>query len=285
VIEMIIKIPENYLIPSEWPVMVFVGIFGLVVFVAGYVMGLQRYALHRHGVTTQGHVVEMETRKHRSKDEEGRPTTTESYHPVIVFAAASGAKHRFTGDGGAGPLAHDIGSTVNVLYDPKDPSTARIEEIAKWKFWAEPLFIGLVGFLVVAGSIGTFFYNQHRLIGEHAEYAEIRRESENKTRLHWEEQITRLKARVQAGEILLYKGVVESVRKQQGGSGEEYVVVCWATLPDGTTQGRFEAEPISVHPGPEILGKSVEIYVDAADKTRYGVMLEPLLAELQSSKR
>lgn len=87
------------------------------------------------------------------------------------------------------------------------------------------------------------------------------------------------------GEILLVKGVVESVRKQQGASREEYVVLCWATLPDGIAQKRFEAAPIPFDPGPGILGKSVEIYVDPGDKTRYQVRLEPVLAELQSANR
>jgi hypothetical protein len=75
------------------------------------------------------------------------------------------------------------------------------------------------------------------------------------------------------------------VRKQQGASGEEYVVVCRATLPDGITQERFEAEPIFFNPEPWIAGKSVEIYVDPRKKERYAVMLEPVLAELQSANR
>ena len=75
------------------------------------------------------------------------------------------------------------------------------------------------------------------------------------------------------------------MRKQQGASGEEYVVVCRATLPDGITQERFEAAPIFFNPEPWILGKSVTIYVHPQNKTSYAVMLEPVLAELQSAKR
>ena len=92
------------------------------------------------------------------------------------------------------------------------------------------------------------------------------------------------------------------MRKQQGASGEEYVVVCRATVPvevqgkvgehgeplytvtDGISQ-RFEAAPIFFNPEPWILGKSVTIYVHPQNKTSYAVMLEPVLAELQSAKR
>jgi len=277
-IEMIMKIPQNYLIPDEWPVMVFFGVPGFVLFVAGCVMGLRRHALHRRGVTTQGRVVEAERHQHSSKDDEGRRTTSVSYHPVIEFAAAGGAKHRFTAE--ASLSTYGIGSTVSVLYDPKDPSNARIAEIMKWMFWAEPLFYGLSGFLVVGFCIGLFFFYQRQMISDHAYYAEVRRESEDRARLHEENEIRRIKAAVMRGEILLLQGVVESVRKQQGASREEYVVLCRATLPGAISQERFEAAPISFDPGPGILGKSVEIYVDPGNKTRYQVRLEPVLAEL-----
>ena len=223
-------------------------------------------------------MVDSERHEHASKDEEGRWTRSVSYHPVIEFAAAGGVKHRFTGD--TSLSTYGIGSTLDVLYNPKDLSTAQIAGGIKWMFWGEPLFYGLSGFLIVAACIGLLFYFVHQESSNAAFYKEIREENENKTRLYWEEQIKRLQPRVTAGEILLYDGAVESVRKQQGGSGEEYVVVSRATLPDGTTQERFEAEPISFDPAPGILGKSVGIYVDAGDKTRYQVMLEPVLAGL-----
>lgn len=164
-IEMIMKIAENYLIPAEWPVMLFFGVPGFVLFVVGCVMGLRRYTLYRHGVTTQGRVVEAERHEHSSKDEEGRRTTSVSYHLMIEFATAGGAKHRFTAD--MSLSTYGIGSTVRVLYDPKDPSNARIAELAAWKFWAEPLFYGLSGFLVVGFCIGLFFFYQQQMISDH----------------------------------------------------------------------------------------------------------------------
>ena len=48
---------------------------------------------------------------------------------------------------------------------------------------------------------------------------------------------------------------------------------------------RWRAEPIFFNPGPWILGKDVEIYIDPRDKDRYAVMLDPLLAKLQSQQR
>lgn len=269
------KIPENYLVPHNWPVLLFFGVAGLVLFVVGCVMGLQRYALYRDAVPAQGRVVEMERHEDRSKDREGRWTTSVSYHPVIEFAAAGGAKHRFTG--GPDLTDYGVGATVSVLYEPGNPANARIASFMQ--FWGAPLYYGLSGFLVLAFSIGGYFFLVHRESSEIASMAEIRKERENEVRLHRENELRRIMT-----EWNLLKGVVESVRKQQHASGEEYVVVCRATLPDGISQERFEADPIVFHPGPGILGKSVEIYVDPGDKTRYEVMLEPVLAELQSAK-
>jgi hypothetical protein len=281
VIEMLMKIPENHLIPSEWPVFLFFGILGLALVVYACVLGYQSHILSRVGVTTQGRIVGVEEYKRRSKDDEGRPTTDVSYRLLIEFSAVDGAKHRLTGETNL-PKYALTGSPVRVLYDPKDPSTARIAGTAKLGFWGPFLSYGSIGFLLLVGSIGSFFFAQHQLTRDHADYAEIRRERENEDKLHRENQIRRIMA---DGTVLRLKGVVESVRKQQGASTEEYVVVCWATRPGETSQERYEAAAISFDPGPAIVGKNVEVYIHRDDKTRYQVDLEPVLAELQSARR
>ena len=276
---MILKIPENYLIPSEWPAFAFFGILGLALLFYGCVSGYRSHVLSRVGVTTQGRVVETERREHRSKDDEGRPTKDVYYRLLVEFSAADGAKHRLTVDKSS---TYPTGSTFKVLYDPRDPSSARIAGSGELTFWTSFLNYGVFGFLLLAGSIGAFFVAQHRVTSEHAGYAEMRREEESNSKLHRESEIRRIMA---DGTILRLKGVVESVRKQQGASTEEYVVVCWASRPGETSQERFEAAPIAFHPGPVIVGKSVEVYVHREDKTRYQVDLEPLLEELRSAKR
>jgi hypothetical protein len=185
-------------------------------------------------------------------------------------------QHRFTATEGSS-VAYEVGATVRVLYDPGNPASARIADSKQT--WQQPLALGLFGFVLLAGGMGAFFFLLHQERSD--AMAKIRRENE-------------VKRIMTEGNLL--KGVVDSVRKEERSSGDEdstigviyydvHLIVCRATLPDGITQERFEAAPISFNPGPEILGRSVEIYVDPEDKTRYEVMLEPVLAELQSAKR
>jgi len=244
---------------------IFCASISLAVIIAGCAWGYQRYAQYREGVTTQGRVVEI--RAYWSEDSEGRRGV--NHYPVVEFRSSVEKQHRFTGD--AGLDEYEVGESVNVLYDPRNPGDARIATFAQ--FWLGPLAVVLFGFL---SGIGTFLFSRSfdRAFGAAFQHRMTRHARE----------MDRL-ALADGKQGVLLRGVVDSVRKQQGASGEEYVVVCRATLPGGISQERVEAEPIFFHPGPLILGKSVEIYVDPRKKERYAVMLQPVLAELQSAKR
>ena len=192
---------------------------------------------------------------------------------------------------------YEVGGTVSVFYDPGNPACARLaDNYDAESFWVGGLLVALVGFTLLAifGAMASFMSgNSFRSMSSDKTLG-----PEFHTKLYQKQKSQMLDSL--GGNAFILRGVVESVRKQQGASGEEYVVVCWATVPvevqgkvgergeplytvtDGISQ-RFEAKSIFVNPGPWILGKSVEIYVDTRDKTRYGVMLEPVLAEF--SKR
>jgi len=260
----------------RWLALLVFGGVGLFSFVYGCVWGYQGYVLSRDGVTTQGHVVEVE--RGESRDDDGG--TSVSYHPVVEFWSAGEKQHRFTGSGGSRHVGDIVvGATVSVLYDPGNPANARIADSKQ--NWEQPLALGLFGFLFLAGGIGAFFMSG---IG-------LSRSSDKTFYPKLDQKITKAAreqdrfALPEGEEGILLKGVVDSVRKQHGASREEYVVICRATLPGAIRPEHFEAAPISFHPGRRIVGKSVEIYVHRGDKTRDAVKLEPVLAELQSAKR
>jgi hypothetical protein len=154
-----------------------------------------------------------------------------------------------------------------VRYDPTNPSGAQITDFAQ--FWLGPLGVGLFGFLFLAGGIGAFVL----IKGSDEAFGPQFQRKMDAVQLSVGKQGIRL------------DGQVDSVRKQAGNAGEEYVIVCRATLPGGISQQKFEAEPIFFNPGPWVVGKDVEIYVDPRNKDRYAVMLDPLLAKLQSQQR
>jgi hypothetical protein len=235
------------------------GTVGLVAFIAGCAWGYQRYMLYRDGVAVEGTVIE--NTQTRSKDSDGH--TSVSYYPVVEFTAQGGARHRFTGSTGSSVADYEAGARVSVRYDPENPSKAQITDFAQ--FWLGPLGVGIFGFLFLAGGIGGFFL----IKGSDEAFGPEFQRKMDAVELSMGKQGIRL------------EGQVDSVRRQSGRSGEEYVIVCRATLPGGIAQQRFEAEPIFFNPGPWIVGKSVEIYVDPRKKERYAIMLEPVLAQLK----
>jgi hypothetical protein len=247
----------------KWVALAMFGGVGLIAFIAGCAWGYQRFMLYRDGVTAQGIVVE--NTQTRSRDSDGH--TSVSYYPVVEFTAQGGARHRFTGSTGSSVADYEAGAKVSVRYDPQNPSQAQITDFTQ--FWLGPLGVGLFGFLFLVGGIGAFF---------------LIRVSDEAFGPQFQRKMDAVQLSVGKQGIRL-EGQVDSVRKQAGRASEEYVVVCRATLPGGIAQQKFDAEPIFFNPGPWIVGKSVEIYVDPRNKERYAVMLDPLLAKLQSEQR
>jgi len=247
----------------KWIALMMFGSVGLIAFIAGCVWGYQRLMLYQDGVSVQGVVVE--NTQTRSRDSDGQ--TSVSYYPVVEFATQAGEKHRFTGSTGSGTADYEAGAKVSVRYDPRNPSSAQITDFAQ--FWLGPLGVGLFGFLFLVAGVGSFVL----IKGSDETFGpQFQRKMD-------------LVALSVGKEGIRLDGQVDSVRKQAGKAGEEFVVVCRAALPGGISQQRFEAEPIFFNPGPWILGKSIEIYVDPRNKERYAVMLDPLLAKMQSEQR
>ena len=137
----------------KWIVLLTFGGGGLAAFVTGCVQGYKSYVLARDGVTTQGNVVKMD--EYKSEDDKGRSRV--SYHSVIVFRSADEKQHSLTASSSVKDR-YKIGSTLNILYDPKNPSTARIADFAG--VWAGPIMLGLFGLVVLAIGVGVFFLVQ-----------------------------------------------------------------------------------------------------------------------------
>ncbi|RMD83785.1 MAG: DUF3592 domain-containing protein [Candidatus Dadabacteria bacterium] len=72
-----------------------------------------------------------------------------SYFPVVEFNDVTGARIRFESRVGTNPPAYAKGETVRVLYDPADPTAAKIDSFMS--LWFGPLLVAF--FAVVFGSI------------------------------------------------------------------------------------------------------------------------------------
>jgi hypothetical protein len=93
--------------------------------------------------STEGRVVQV--RLSRRGDDR-------SYRTSFAFRDAAGTEHRVLSSTFSPFRMHSAGQTVRVLYDPADPSNARIESF--WELWAPPIGVGVAG---LAGMIGLLF--------------------------------------------------------------------------------------------------------------------------------
>jgi hypothetical protein len=72
----------------------------------------------------------------------------DSYRPVFEYADAQGRMHTIYSSGSSSPPEYQVGDKIPVLYDPSDPSDARIRGLF-W-LWGVSLIFGFIG----VGTLG-----------------------------------------------------------------------------------------------------------------------------------
>lgn len=111
----------------------------------GAYAGYTSWRLDNEGTTATGTVVRLE----ESDTSEGGCCV---YSPVIEFDAG-GQTYSFEGGNASDPPAYEAGETVEVIYDPSDPSTAQIN---KWtERWLFPILI--IPAMLLAALVLNFF--------------------------------------------------------------------------------------------------------------------------------
>jgi hypothetical protein len=104
----------------RWAQLFFFGTIGLTALIGGIIWGLESYPIIRDYVSAQGTVVGQE-------EERNSQTSGFAYYPVVEFTTASNAKVRFrAGAGSDRTPEYEVGTTVDVLYDLRNPANARI---------------------------------------------------------------------------------------------------------------------------------------------------------------
>jgi hypothetical protein len=132
----------------RWAVLLFFGTIGLAALVAGTIWGLESYPVFRDTVPAQGTVVE------EFADKAGK-TSEVVYFPVVEFSIAGNDKVRFRSvTGSIGSPEYEAGTTVDVLYDPRNPADARIGSFKQ--LWSGPLTTGGLGLILFLLSLLLF---------------------------------------------------------------------------------------------------------------------------------
>lgn len=136
------------ILPMRWYVWIVFGGFGLYLFLGGLFSAARRLTLQRKGVRAQGTVLDFE--------KSGRVVR---YHPIAEFRAFDGGAYRFTGSVSyvAEPKK---GATVEVIYDPDNPSRADIagaEKTLSGSLATSVLGLMFLGGLYLFMNMGTLF--------------------------------------------------------------------------------------------------------------------------------
>jgi hypothetical protein len=99
---------------------------------AAYYYGRTSWTLSRGGSTVGGTVVAL-------KESPATQDSGVTYAPVIGYEVG-GRAYTFTSGNSSDPPAYRVGERVEVLYDPGDPTRARID--SWWELWLMPVVLG-----------------------------------------------------------------------------------------------------------------------------------------------
>jgi hypothetical protein len=136
---------------SSAPPWLFTVIFfaiGLGLFGGGIYSFLSTRAFLGNAVSANGAVFDLKA--HWDSDD-----SSYTYYPRVRFRTENGEVHEFTGDVGSNPAAFDVGENVRVLFDPANPSVARIDSFMQLWF-TSLILVGMGLVFSVFGGSGIF---------------------------------------------------------------------------------------------------------------------------------
>ncbi len=146
----------------KWAQLFFFGTIGLAALIGGIIWGFEVYYILRDNVSALGTVVELETVRNGQ-------TSDVTLRPVVEFITANNATVRFRVHPGPDNTAeYEVGTTVDVLYDPRNPANARIGSFKK--VLTGPMMAAGIGLMLLLLSILLFvkigrFENKLKSIG------------------------------------------------------------------------------------------------------------------------
>lgn len=252
----------------KWMALILFGGLGLAALIGGLVWGGKRYLLSRGGVHIGGTVVEnYESLTTVRRDDRSNAREMEvSYYPVVEFTTQQGETIRFRGSTGSAVPDYEVGTPVEVLYDPRNPYGAQMADFSQ--LWLGPAVVTGAGLIAFIMGVGVFF-----LIGQADRDMAAAKQSMVQSMLLMKPGAVRI------------NGTIRDVQALDGEDKGRFVFRCYAAVPGSNGQGEFRTEAFNFDPGPEFNGRPVEIILDPYDRNNYYVDLAPLLPEIVKHQR
>ena len=247
-----------------WIVMLSFGVLGIVAVVAGIIWGYNRYAFYQAGAQADGLVVENieSTETIPERDSQGeviknRYRNVQKFVPVIEFTGPTGQKFRFSGPSNYEEPAYAAGANVKVIYDPRNPYKAEINNNGDW--WSKPLIIVVAGVLLLV--LTTII---------------ILEPFSPKTD---EEQVDKQSRRTRPIEHVCVTGLITDIKALDGEQAGKYALVVRAMRPGANSYEEFLSPPLPFQPAPETVGRRIEVGFDPNISSYYRVDLDSVTSE------
>ena len=169
-------------------------------------------------------------------------TDSSSYYPVVQFRTLENQVINFTSSAGSNPASYQVGETVEVNYNPTNPTSAKINDFMSNGF--SVLILGFIG-TVFTYSGGIFLSNI------------IRFRRKKKWLLQYGKRVSSE-----------FKKVEINTSFQVNGSHPYMIVSQWQD-PETQTIYIFESENIWYNPEKFVTNKNIDVLVDSKNYKKY----------------
>ena len=135
------KKPDNAIF---WGSLIFM-VSGVLMFLGGLYLAYDAVTFTQRAEEAVGEVIHVE--RHTSRDSDGDISIT--YMPTFRYRDEAGATHEGQTSMSSSEWDFGIGEQVDILYDPNDPSSVRIDGF--WSLYLVPIILVIFG-LVFGGA-------------------------------------------------------------------------------------------------------------------------------------
>ncbi|MDO8594342.1 MAG: DUF3592 domain-containing protein [bacterium] len=196
----------------------------------------------RVAVKAEGMVVDVGMREENSSK-----GTSILYFPIVAFTPQSGEKVTFQSNHGSSNLSYHKGDTVEVSYDPAEPTNAQVG--GSVNTWIPPVGVGVLGLLF--SLIGGFTFR-----------GALRNRRLRKRLEHEGTPVTAVISSISRGEA--YSMFARS----------RYRITARWTNPQNGIESVFESEPVSGYPSEFAAGQSVPVLINPENPEEYFFRVE-----------